>query len=209
MTTRRPEFIARQSAHPSGILGRLLAHIMRRETRAANDITIDLAGIRGSDRVLDVGCGSGQAVARVAERLTTGKVVGVDRSPTMVRHARGLNRRAIARGLAEIRQGDVYVLPFPDAAFDRVLATHTVYFWRDLAAAARELRRVLQPDGVLVLGFGDAARMRQSFPESVYTLRGADEIAATVRSAGFAAMSLEVVGGAGQELTWLRAGREL
>ena len=158
------QWMARQSAQPTGLIGWILGHIMRTETAAANDTTVGFAQIVPDAHVLDVGCGAGHAVQRVGEQLTTGHVVGLDPSSTMVGLASRRSRRLIAQGRATIAVGDVNRLPYPAASFDRILATHTVYFWHDLARAARELRRVLRPDGLLVLGLGEPESMRTTFP---------------------------------------------
>lgn len=50
-----------------------------------------------------------------------------------------------------IHQGDVAALPYPDRTLDYVTAFETVYFWPDLDAAFREIRRVLKPNGVLLI----------------------------------------------------------
>ena len=170
---RRPEWIARQSARPRGVFGWLLGHIMRAETASANDFTIQAADIAPDAVVLDVGCGPGYAVQRVGEQLVTGRVVGIDASHAMVRLAARRNRRLIAQGRVEIVEGTANQIPYPPAHFDRILATHAVYFWSDLGAVARELHRVLKRGGLLVLAIGDPERMRAAFPTTVYSLRSA------------------------------------
>jgi SAM-dependent methyltransferase len=75
----------------------------------------------------------------------------------MVRHARFRNRRWIERGRAEIEVGSTRDLSrFESGRFQKIYGLHVVYFWeaplRDLA----EIRRVLAPDGRLLLGFGPA-----------------------------------------------------
>ena len=188
---RRPEFLARQSAYPTGFVGWILAHIMAAETAAANEHTIALAALSGHERVLEVGCGHGRAIARIAKALTTGRIVGLDPSATMVGIARRHNRELVARGSVSIEQGDAAILPHGNASFDRILATHTVYFWPDLSRVARELRRVLKPHGRLVLGFGDAEAMERSFPASVYNLRSADQIRDALLDVGFIDVRVE------------------
>jgi len=202
---RRPEWIARQSARPNGLIGWILGHIMRTETAATNNTTARLAAIAPDAQVLDIGCGAGHAVQRVGEQLTTGRVVGLDPSSTMVRLATRRNRRLIALGRATIASGDVNRLAYPDASFDRVLATHTVYFWHDLAHAARELRRVLKPDGLMVLAFGDPEFMRAMFPASVYTVRTATQIAGILATAGFTDTAIETRDIGGHAMSWLLA----
>ncbi len=182
---RRPVWLARHAARPAGILGWLLAHVMAKETAAANAVTMTLAEIGGGDHVLDVGCGPGVAVATIARRLTTGRIVGLDPSGTMIGLATRANRAAIAQGTAVIEQGDAARLPHAASSFDRILSTHTMYFWADLERVAQELRRVLKPGGRLVLGFGAPEHMRHDFPSSVYSLRSADEVCQALRRAGF------------------------
>jgi SAM-dependent methyltransferase len=86
-------------------------------------------------------------------------------------------------------------LPFSDAAFDKALAVHTIYFWpspeRDLA----EILRVLVPDGKLVLGFrpGDDPGFAQGYPSEIYNIRAAAAVEEAVRSAGFVDVRTEIL----------------
>lgn len=88
---------------------------------------------------VDVGCGEG----RLARDLKTlgHHVVGIDRSPTMVRHAREADP-----GL-DVREGDAAALPFEDGAADLVISFMSLMNTDDLAGAVREAARVLQPGG--------------------------------------------------------------
>ena len=101
------------------------------------------------DRVLEIGCGHGVAVSLVCERLTTGRVVAIDRSAKMVAAATERNRRWIEAGRAEIRAGSFQDLDLGHERFDKIFAVHV----RELAtedglAWARER---LTPDGVISL----------------------------------------------------------
>jgi SAM-dependent methyltransferase len=109
----------------------------------------------------------------------------------MIGLATHANKAAIARGMVVIEQGDAARLPHAAASFDRILATHTVYFRPDLERVAHELRRALKPRGRLVLGFGAAEHMRHEFPDAVYTLRLPAEICRTLERAGFADIRVE------------------
>ena len=63
---RRPRFIAKQARHARGLLGRLIAFIMSRETWIENQRAIEALGIEESDHVLDIGCGPGRGLAALA-----------------------------------------------------------------------------------------------------------------------------------------------
>jgi SAM-dependent methyltransferase len=139
--------------------------------------------VRPGDRVLDLGFGGGLTFAPLWQRGA--RVVGIDRAEDMVAAARARFADAVADGRLELHAGDVGRLPLVDGAVDRVLTVNTVYFWADLGAAFGELRRVLAPGGRLVVAIRDLAVMQQLDPV-VFTLRGPDELASAVRTAGFA-----------------------
>ena len=63
---KRPTFIARQSARPSGLLGRLIAGIMAKETADLNEHAIRLLAASPPDRVLEIGFGHGRTIERLA-----------------------------------------------------------------------------------------------------------------------------------------------
>lgn len=94
--------------------------------------------------VLDVGCGSGQRLARLAEAAATARaVVGIDPDPLRVSSCR-------TRGLPAF-VGEPCALPVVDQRFDVVVASETLLRVDDLVRAARELVRVTLPGGALVL----------------------------------------------------------
>ena len=109
----------------------------RSPRRSMHDWARSLVDWPSGGAVLDVGCGPGTHLAG----LDGVRAVGVDLSFGMAREARAHAPTAV---------GDAARLPFADATFDRVLALHMLYHCPDIPATVRELRRVLQPGGVLV-----------------------------------------------------------
>ena len=69
---KRPVFIARQSARPSGLLGRVIAGVMARETADLNERALRLLGPSPFDRVLEVGFGHGRTIERLANAVYNG-----------------------------------------------------------------------------------------------------------------------------------------
>jgi SAM-dependent methyltransferase len=182
---RRPEFVARQSACPSGPLGRLIGHVMARETAAVNDAALLLLDLARHDQVLEVGFGHGRTIMRAAAAVSGGFVAGVDPSSEMCRMARRRNRGDVARGRVEIHQASAESLPFPAARFDKVLTVHTVYFWRDLRRPLEEIARVVKPGGRLVLVHRTDSQARSAFPAAIYRFPSQDEVAHALSAAGF------------------------
>ena len=111
----------------------------------------DLAGIRGGQRLLDVGCGPGALTAELAGRAGPEAVSAVEPSGSFVAAA-----RERLPGV-DIRQAAAEQLPFGDAAFDAALAQLVVHFMADPVAGLREMGRVTRPGGVVAACVWDHA----------------------------------------------------
>src|SRR5262249_19145456 len=110
--------------------------------RYARDLVERARPIGPSDRILDLGCGTG-IIARVLRERVGGaaSIVGLDASAPMLAKA-----RAIAPEI-EWREGNAAALPFPNESFDLVLSQEMLQFVPDAVAALREVARVLTPGG--------------------------------------------------------------
>jgi SAM-dependent methyltransferase len=182
---RRPDFLARQSACPSGLLGRVIGRIMAVETASANRIAVDLLDVRETDHVLEIGFGHGATVARLAERAGQGRVSGVDVSAAMLDMATRRNRRAIERGRVELHQGRAENLPCSSGRFDRALSMHTLYFWPEARQALAEVHRVLKHSGRFVLGWRADPEAARQFPEPTYRFHSEEMVQGMLSAAGF------------------------
>ena len=139
-----------QFGAPKGPRGWLAAHLVARLTAEANRwMVTDCLAVGPGDRVLDVGCGPGVGVAYAAAQRS--HAVGVDASPTMVRHATRRNQAAIRQGRVEIRRADALRLPFPDATFTKVGSLNSLQFWASPGQGLAEVHRVLEPGGRVAL----------------------------------------------------------
>lgn len=118
---------------------------------------LDRLPLRGDERVLDAGCGSGRVTEQLAERLPGGRVVALDASPSMVAEAR--------RRLARFGDRVEYVVadlgrPLPVAGtVDAILSTATFHWISDHDALFRNLAAVLRPGGRLVAQCGGAGNI--------------------------------------------------
>lgn len=107
-------------------------------------VILDLAGDVAGRRILDVGCGSGPLHAALRDRGAT--VTGLDSSAKMLQLARQRLGDDAALHLADLSSP----LPFPDSAFDDVIASLVLHYLEDWTAPLAELRRVLTPGGRLI-----------------------------------------------------------
>lgn len=113
------------------------------------DATLALAleplELSGRERVLDIGCGTGELERRLVQRWPALRVAGVDVSPNMLRRA------ADKRTGAALLAGEVCRLPFAAGSFDVLICANAFHYFRQPTYSLAEMRRVLRPGGRLVL----------------------------------------------------------
>jgi ubiquinone/menaquinone biosynthesis C-methylase UbiE len=109
--------------------------------------SLEALGLEQPDRLLDLGCGTGSASRTAAAKAAS--VVGVDLSPEMIGRAHELGA-----GLENVRfeVGDAEHLRFDDGVFTAVLCSNSFHHYPDPVRAVREMARVLEPGGRLVIG---------------------------------------------------------
>lgn len=143
------------------------------------------ASVREVGPACDMGCGPGHVARYLRERGV--QVCGVDLSPAMVERARRLTPSV------EFRQGDMMALDAPDGAWAGIAAFYSIIHIprSDMVRALGELRRVLRPDGLLLLAFhigDDTKHLDEWWGHQVcvdfFSFRSA-EIAAFLAEAGF------------------------
>jgi ubiquinone/menaquinone biosynthesis C-methylase UbiE len=121
---------------------------------------LDKLGLRGDERILDLGCGRGAVLLMAAQQLTTGRAVGVDLwrgADQSGNSAEATRRNAVAEGVAdrvELHTADMTALPLKDDSFDVVLsslAIHNIWGRAGREKAVAEAVRVLRPGGRLMI----------------------------------------------------------
>ena len=147
----KPSRQVNQCSKPTGWLGRFTLWRMNSSHSKLTDWGLGHVSIENHHTVLDVGCGGGRTVRKLAAIATQGKVYGVDHSDESVAVTKRTNARSIDLGRVEIRHGSVSQLPFPDSMFDLLTAVETHFWWPDLPGDMREVFRVMKPGGALIL----------------------------------------------------------
>jgi trans-aconitate 2-methyltransferase len=113
--------------------------------------------LRGDERVMDAGCGSGRLTSKLLERLPHGEVVGVDLSHNMLTQAAEHLRKFRAR--VKFVQADLTRLPF-DNEFDVAFSTASFHWVLDHEAMFASLARSLKPVGKIEAQCGGGANLR-------------------------------------------------
>jgi ubiquinone/menaquinone biosynthesis C-methylase UbiE len=136
---------------PTGWPGRLIAQTLNISHSKVNEWGLKHISVEKDYTILDVGCGGGMTVHKLAGIATEGKVYGIDLSEESVTVSSRTNKKLIDTGRVEIRHVSVSCLPFSNRMFDLVTAVDSHYYWPDLVADMREVLRVLKPGGRLVI----------------------------------------------------------
>ncbi|MHB8874915.1 MAG: class I SAM-dependent methyltransferase [Myxococcaceae bacterium] len=114
------------------------------ELRRIQRVAIDRLRVTPGQRVLDLGCGPGDGLPRIA--ASGGVPIGLDYSEGM------LGKAAVEpAGRGRLVRGDAGRLPFRSASLDKIVCTNSFHHYPDHRAALAELRRVLKKGGLLVL----------------------------------------------------------
>jgi SAM-dependent methyltransferase len=144
-------YFIRQCRKPSGWLGRVVAGGMNRSHGALTSWGLEHVQAGRTDTVLDVGCGGGGTVQRLARLADLGTVRGIDYAAASVAVSRSLNKADIETGRVAIERASVSHLPYPDDFFDLVTAVETHYYWPDRPADLLEIFRTLKAGGTLAI----------------------------------------------------------
>ena len=180
-----------QFHHPTGAVGHVAGWVMGRRSSnvARNRWAVQLLDVRPTDRVIELGCGPGVAIAALAARATRGLVVGVDHSRVMIGQARRRNRAAVRAGRVRLVHTPVERLSSGDGPFDAALAVNTVGMWPDPTARLRELARLLRPGGRIAL----VSQPRCPAATAATSAAAADELAGLLTEAGFEHLRTELL----------------
>lgn len=154
---------------------------------------VDQAGIRPGQRVLEIGCGTGNLALLVKRLHPDAEVVGLDPDPrALARARRKSERKALS---VQLDRGFAEQLPYPDGSFDRVFSAFMFHHLGpdEKERALREVRRVLKPGSSLhLLDLGgekapsDGFMARLSHRNELLHDNFGDRIPTLMREAGFA-----------------------
>lgn len=144
-------YILYQVRKPDRFAGRFFTWVMNISHSKLTDWGLQHVQIGPTFTILDVGCGGGRTIEKLAALARSGKVYGIDYANGSVAASSSRNQKLIQSGRVEIQLASVSRLPFPENKFDLVTAVETQYYWPDLPKAMQEIFRVLNPGGTLLI----------------------------------------------------------
>ena len=160
MSTR--SFLARQLGYPSGIFGRLLMKFLNRGNVEMNEIAFKQLNLQPGDSVLEIGFGGGYLLDKIAACQIPSFIAGVDLSIDVLQMGNRKFKPQIEQGYVELKQASGDSLPYGDLTFNKICTVNTIYFWSDPKLVLDECRRVLKPNGKLVVCYNSSAFLEQT-----------------------------------------------
>jgi trans-aconitate methyltransferase len=113
---------------------------------------VQTLAVQPDDRLLELGCGPGVAVALVCDRLLNGTITAIDRSAKMIARAEQRNAEHVTTGKATFHRSSLESLPAEGEPFDKIFAVNVNHFWvRDPTRELAVLSHRLTPGGALYL----------------------------------------------------------
>lgn len=163
---------------------------------------MDVLDAGAGDVVLDIGCGTGQTLLQLAERVgAEGRVIGVDVAPLLLDVARHRTRLLSQVSLV---QADAAFLDLPSGSVDAVFSRFGVMVFEDVVAAFSTFQRLLKPSGTLTFVCWRslqeneldqfpllAAGMQSTIDERPFSMADAEYIRRVLASAGFTHINIQ------------------
>jgi ubiquinone/menaquinone biosynthesis C-methylase UbiE len=145
------DFLLKHFRKPKGILGGVVANKMNDSHRKLTDWGLGFIDIPNNATALDIGCGGGATVRRLAQLAPDGHIYGADYSKKAVKMTRKFNRDLIKSGRVTIEQASVSDLPYEEDIFDIITAIETYFFWPEPETDFIEVHRALKPGATFLV----------------------------------------------------------
>jgi ubiquinone/menaquinone biosynthesis C-methylase UbiE len=185
------ENIGRQLRKPEGDLGKVVAAKMSTGNQLINEWTIDALEPAPHDNILEIGMGNGVFVKKITSGDVSIKYTGIDYSPLMIEMSTMQNQALVKSNRAHFLLADASSLPFANHSFTKVCTVNTLYFWDHKEKILAEIRRVLKPEGVLIIAIRPKAIMKD-FPFVPYgfTLYSKEDVTTLLEENGFSVVEV-------------------
>ena len=176
--------------NPKGVLGRVMPVSMDKEHLPMAQWALERIKIPENGKVADLGCGGGYNIKRMLGMSAKAKFIGLDISDESVKKAQKVNKDEIGKRV-KIIKGSAEKLPFKDNSIELITAFETVFFWKKLEKAFREIYRSLVKNGcfAVINNYGDPnVDWEKKVP--CMTRYTAEQIANMLKTAGFTDISI-------------------
>ena len=186
------KILSLQARRPSGLIGRyLMTKIFNNGNCDLNSFVKKTLDIQRTDKILEIGFGTGKLIKEMADISTAGLIEGIDFSHTMLRQASKVNKQHIATGKVRLINGECRTLPYASKTFDKLCSINTLYFWKEPIKYLNEMYRVLDHRGKIVIGFRDNEQIKElNLSKDVFCTYSQDDVVKLLLAAGFSGVHI-------------------
>lgn len=147
------EKLNKQFQKPTGKLGRIVGLAMAIKNKDRANWTFKKLNFKPTDTILEVGYGSGIVIKKIANKLTSGKIYGVDFSEIMFSQASKRNKKHIENKKVKLELGTIWEPSFSDSSFEIIFGSNVHFFWDNPNKELGKLKSLLKPKGRLIFVF--------------------------------------------------------
>ena len=157
-----------QAGKPTGLAGMAFSWIMQRSNQEMNRMIASELELTGTESMLEIGCGTGDALAEISAQIPYGIVLGLDHSALMVKQAINKNRNNTN---VKVQLTDFAKFTAQPQSFDQILLSNVHQFWGEPVAYFQQIARLLKSSGSLTV----AIRVHNPHDRSFFSKIGYDK----------------------------------
>ncbi|MCM3164815.1 class I SAM-dependent methyltransferase [Metabacillus litoralis] len=176
----------KQFSVPNGLLGRVAGIIMAMENKKLNKWTLSHLHIDGSDRILEVGYGSGKCIEYMLKANRTIKIDGLDVSKTMKAQAEHRLGNYVESGQVTLMLGDVEKVRLDEEKYDKVVTVNNYTIWSHPERGLQRLHQVMKIGGKIAI----TMQPREENASSIKTRMFANQIYKNLSDCGFSEINI-------------------
>tara|TARA_B110000046_G_scaffold173759_1_gene196728 strand:+ start:76271 stop:76942 length:672 start_codon:yes stop_codon:yes gene_type:complete len=182
-----------QLSCPSGENGLAVGKQMDESNRSMTDSAIAALQLKANQQVLEIGHGLGGHIQHLFKTHENIRYFGVEISSTMQFEASNLHKTLVQENVAQFDCYDGITLPYPANSFNRIFTVNTLYFWKNPIAFLEEIKRVLAPNGSIVICFATKDFMEKlPFVNERFKLYNTNDVLKLIESSGNTHLAIEI-----------------
>lgn len=178
--------LAENLRHPKGLYGWFIGQFMNHFNDGIINQTVDLLPDTKEQCIVEVGIGSGKALHLTSQKYPDALLYGLDISTKMIASAGRRNRDLVKSGKLKLHLTSIDSIPLANDSVDTLFTINTIYFWKDLDLACREVHRVLKTGGRFIISFNPKENMKEDvYPDDLFQFVTVDDVNKLVGRNGF------------------------
>lgn len=170
MNNEQPDwkFLAEQLRKPSGDFANEIGNRMNESNAELHQLTFDNLNLKPNDEVLEIGMGNGKFVQQLFKQYPNIHYTGLDYSKEMVNASLVNNIDLMKDNAIQFIHGNIEEFPYSEEIFDSIFTINTLYFWSFPDKTLQAIRRILKPNGQLIISI----RPKHVMEEHPFTAHG-------------------------------------